>query len=186
MDKQAKQLILVGVIASIIVAIIGAAGTTFGIPRPAPYTMPSQGMEPTVALYSRLWINRNAYRSSARVRRGDIVVFLQPKAQTQSFRRIIGIPGDTVRMQGTSLWINGQPLNHTFVKKTLDGTIYSEGHYQVFYFSQPLDPTAHSLMTVTVPPEHFFVLGDHRDDTLDSRILGCIPFALIQGRAMGR
>lgn len=183
MDKQSKQLIAV-VIGTL---LIGALAVAIPFPRPSLHFMPSAGMEPTVPVNSRLWINCNAYHGSADVRRGDIVLFLHPKSSMKiRLRRIIGIPGDKVRLLGTSLWINGEKLNHTVVKTTSDGTIFSEGRYQVFYFSKPADPTAHDLTTVTVPADHFFVLGDHRDDALDSRTLGCIPFSSIQGRAMGK
>jgi len=100
-------------------------------------------------------------------------------------KRVIGLPGDHVRLYGTSIWINGQPLPHTPVRQTADAQVFQESSrgasYTVAYQRTPQSSLKRAV-TIAVPQNTIFVLGDNRDDAYDSRYLGPLPFASIVGK----
>lgn len=101
------------------------------------------------------------------VERGDIVVFRYPEApEVDYIKRVIGLPGDTVEVRDRQVWVNGAPLDESYV---------SEAHRTGYY------PEA---ARQRVAPDHFFVLGDHRNDSLDSREWGLVPASHVKGRAV--
>jgi signal peptidase I len=132
-------------------------------------------------------VNRFAYAPTAtglersllpvrEVRRGDIVVFKYPDEPERDFiKRVIGLPGDTVELRNKKVYINGQPLDEPYV-----------------HFLEP----AHENQEVTsfdvrerygpvqVPEAHYFVMGDNRDNSQDSRYWGYLPRGYIKGRAL--
>lgn len=101
--------------------------------------------------------------------RGDVIVFEAPYEEGDEFiKRIIGLPGDTVSIQSGSVYVNGTRLEENYI----DGSIYTVG-------GNFLGDGA----TETVPPHQFFVLGDNRDFSSDSRAWGYVPINNITGRA---
>lgn len=99
------------------------------------------------------------------LRRGDVVVFHYPLDPSESFiKRIIGIPGDHVVIWDGTVYINGHALKEPYVKP----------RYQDYA----------DFPEVTVPPREYYVLGDHRDSSNDSRFWGCLPVQDIFGRAV--
>lgn len=144
-------------------------------------------MQPNFATNDRLVIDKLTYRFS-NIRRFDVVVFqavdtdhctveeykdwfgkkykLPSRESKDYIKRVIGLPGDRVQMKGCDVWINGQPLQEPETVKI--GTCYFNGP-DVF----------------VVPPKHYFVLGDNRGDSKDSRAvgLGFIPESQIRGIA---
>ncbi len=109
-------------------------------------------------------------------RRGDIVVFKYPDEPERDFiKRVIGLPGETVELRNKKVYIDGQPLEESYV-----------------HFLEP----AHSAQEVTsfdvreryapvqVPQGHYFVMGDNRDNSQDSRYWGFLPRGYIKGRAL--
>jgi len=102
------------------------------------------------------------------VRRGDVVVFKQPDEPEVDFiKRVIGLPGDTIELRNGFLFVNGEPHEEPYVEE--------------IYRRQ--DPKK-NLGPVQVRPDHYFVLGDHRDQSADSRFWGQVPRALMKGRAL--
>ncbi|MBE9140447.1 signal peptidase I [Nodosilinea sp. LEGE 07088] len=133
--------------------------------------IPSSGMLPTLQINDRLVINKLTYRFSP-PKRGDIIVFSPTEAlENQNFRdafikRIIGLPGDKVQVQGGQVYINDQPLREDY--------IFKEEAPQYEWGPQ------------VVPPDSYFVLGDNRNNSYDSHYWGFLPSENIIGQATQR
>ncbi len=101
--------------------------------------------------------------------RGDVIVFLEPVERKKDFiKRVIGLPGDTVEVIDRQVLINGNPLD--------------EKDY--VYFSSP-NPvrSLDNFGPLKVPNDSYFMMGDNRENSSDSRVWGPVPFSLIKGRA---
>ena len=99
---------------------------------------------------------------------GDIIVFKYPKDTSIDYiKRVVGVPGDVVEMRNKQFYRNGQPVKEDYIQQLHPGHI------------GPLDNTR----PVTVPPDYFFVMGDNRDNSLDSREWGLVPRGYIHGKA---
>lgn len=101
--------------------------------------------------------------------RGDVIVFRFPGDEEKDYiKRVVGIPGDRIELRNRGLWINGALVAEPYVQYT-DSAI--QGH--------PRD----NLSLLTVPPESYFVMGDNRDNSLDSRFWGFVKLDKIKGKA---
>ncbi len=130
-----------------------------------PVKVEGTSMEPRFEAQDRILVNKFVYYFSE-VERGDIVVFWYPKDQTKSFiKRAIGLPGETVEMRSGVVYLNGEELSEPYLPTESD------------YRSFPLQ---------VVPPDHYFVLGDHRTSSNDSRDWGFVPGQNIFGEAVFR
>ena len=121
-------------------------------------------MLPELTNNERIFINRVVYRVES-IQHGDVVVFWFPLDPTKSFiKRVIGVPGDRVRIVNGTVYVNGQELNEPYVRPGFrDDSSYPE---------------------TVVPPQRYFVLGDHRNSSSDSRIWGCVEQQAIYGKAV--
>ncbi|WP_028775082.1 signal peptidase I [Shewanella waksmanii] len=158
--------------------------------------VPSGSMKPTILEGDRLVVNKMAYDlhipfthmsllSFADPQRGDIIIFDSAAADKRLVKRVIGEPGDTVAMRDNQLIINNQPLDYTIQKQTNhyqdSQELLGQHHYQV---RQRYSATKRANFgPVTVPADHFLVLGDNRDASADSRVIGFVPRNEITGRA---
>jgi len=152
------------------------------------YRIPQNGMYPGLPAGSRIFSVRCAYASAANVKRGDIVIFVREEnGHPYNFIwRVIALPGETVVASGDSLAINGQAVRRQRLREADGRTIFQEQIGNVSY-EVALAPSPDSLppeVSLTVPPDQFFVMGDNRDDARDSRFFGPIPFASIIGRKL--
>ena len=146
--------------------------------------IPSGSMQPTLDIGDMVLVNRMAYDLKApythqvlarlgEPQRGDVVVFANPAGQGDDFiKRIMGLPGEQVELRGGVVHINGRPLATDW------------GHGDPGHLSQGDD-----FGPVTVPAESFFMLGDNRDHSFDSRFWragggGFVPRQDIRGRAL--
>lgn len=141
--------------------------------------IPSGSMMDTLLIGDYIMVNRFVYAPAAfgwesrllpyrPVRRGDVVVFKQPDEPEVDFiKRVVGLPGDTVELRNGYLYVNGEQIDEPYVEEA--------------YRRQ--DPKK-NLGPVEVRPEHYFVLGDHRDASADSRFWGQVPRRLMKGRAL--
>jgi len=98
--------------------------------------------------------------------RGDVIVFVAPPNPTQDYiKRIVGLPGDVISIQDTTVTVNGKQLNEPYIDPRRQGNPYP------------------SFVNHVVPPNTYFVLGDNRDGSSDSRDWGCVPRQNVIGRA---
>jgi signal peptidase I len=143
------------------------------------FYIPSPSMVPTLAVGDRIMVNKLSYDLHD-VHRGDIVVFKRPPLEMQDFpdlvKRVIGLPGENVSSKDGHIYINGKPLNEPWLPNSpssYTGALPDDQHPQ---FNMP--------GPVKVPADEYFVMGDNRTDSEDSRFFGPIPKSLIVGRAM--
>ncbi len=152
------------------------------------YRIPQNGMYPGLPAGSRLFTAKRAYADASNVKRGDIVIFVrQENGQPYTYIwRVVALPGDKVETSGETLILNGQPVQRQHLRAADGYTIFREqigdAAYEVAFntspSSLPLDAS------VTVPPDHFFVMGDNRLDARDSRFFGPIAFSSIVGKKL--
>jgi signal peptidase I len=144
------------------------------------YRVPQTGMFPTIGKGGVFLAKKNPYSAANEVQHGDVVVFTQTIGgdERRLVWRVIGLPGETVSMDGTSVWVNGELLPHKVIKDSADDVIIEETNsgasYQIAYDRHSIHPAL--PLRVKVGPNNFFVLGDNRHDALDSTYLGAIPF----------
>lgn len=174
------------------------------------YKIPSGSMESTLLVGDFLLVNKLVYGATIPLtslrlpavrepRRGDVVVFEWPSDQTKNFvKRLVALPGDTVSMQQGVLLLNGVEQDERYVVHTDPGTdpVAEDFRWQRSYLvrtasaasPEPLPrsyrPSRNNWGPLVVPDEHFFVLGDNRDNSLDSRYWGFVPDSLMRGTPM--
>ncbi len=101
--------------------------------------------------------------------RRDVVVFLEPRDMEKDFiKRVIGLPGETLQVIKRHVYINGEPL---------DESAYA------YYDTPRTVPGLDDFGPITVPEDSYFVMGDNRENSSDSRVWGPVPFSLIKGEA---
>src|SRR5688500_12083503 len=113
--------------------------------------------------------------------RGEIVVFHSPTDGTRLVKRIVGLPGDLIAMRDNTLRINGQPATYVATGSQTFDEVLAGRHHPVLM--TPHVDALRSFGPVTVPAGHYFVLGDNRDQSADSRFIGPIPRDNIVGRS---
>jgi len=134
-----------------------------------PVKVEGTSMEPGLSDNERIFINKFTYKLNlGDIRRGDTVVFWYPGDTTKSYiKRVIALPGDRIRIQRGQVYINGSPLLEDYVaEKFRDPGTWAEGR------------------EVSVPLGDYFVLGDHRNSSSDSRSWGWVPRDNIYGKAV--
>ena len=103
------------------------------------------------------------------IRRGDVVVFkFDGEPEKDYVKRVMGLPGDEVKVDNKALYVNGKPVVEPYV------------HHE----DKAVIPERDFLPPVKVPPGKYFVMGDNRDNSADSRELGFVPRGQIRGRAL--
>jgi len=131
-----------------------------------PVKVEGSSMMPGLTDQDRIFINKYTYKLSAgSIERDDLVVFHYPYDPSQSYiKRIIGLPGDYIEIRDGSVYVNGNPLSELYV---------------------PAEYRDHvSLPREVVPMDHYFVLGDHRSSSNDSRVWGFVKRGEIYGKAV--
>ena len=164
-----------------------------------PFRIPSGSMEPTLLIGDFLLVDKQAPEPRrafsllphSEIRRGDVIVFHDPVDDTLHLvKRVIGLPGDRLRMHGGRVFVNGKQLTEPYA-------VYRAGHSDDYRDNFPrlqsADPDIdsrwwirlHSLIDrgeLTIPRGNYFVLGDNRNNSEDSRYWGFVPVADIVGR----
>jgi signal peptidase I len=132
------------------------------------FHIPSASMEPTLRRGDYLFVSR---RDRQVPRRGDLEVFVTSDARQAILKRVVAGPGDTVEIRDRILWVNGELQREPYAVHS-DSKVRAEA-----------DDHRDHLRPLVVPPESWFVLGDNRDDSNDSRFFGTVPSANLLGRA---
>jgi signal peptidase I len=131
------------------------------------FYIPSGSMEPTLKVGDRVLVNKLAYHAHP-VHRGDIVVFTRPKLEGGApaikdlIKRVIGLPGETIQSVDGQVVINDRTLREPYL---------------------PAGTTTTGIDRQTIPPGEYWVMGDNRSNSRDSRFFHAIPKSLIVGRA---
>ncbi|HEX2852683.1 MAG TPA: signal peptidase I [Opitutaceae bacterium] len=172
--------------------------------------VPSGSMQPTILCGDVVFINKLAYDlkipfTRSRLAqwsdpaRGDIVVCFSPADDTRLVKRVVGLPGDTVELRRNTLFLNGTPLRYSSLSATARGPRDLEPverNASVFAREQ-LGAHTHAVMgspalvalrdfgPVRIPAGKYFVMGDNRDNSNDSRYFGVVPRREIIGEAKG-
>jgi signal peptidase I len=129
-----------------------------------PVKVEGTSMMPSLDDQERIFVNKFVYRLEP-IERGDIVVFRYPRDPSKSYiKRVIGVAGDVIRIDDGQVYVNGKPLLEEYVP-----AIYSDSR---------------SYPEIVVPPGSYFLLGDHRSMSNDSRDFGTVKEKFIYGKAV--
>jgi signal peptidase I len=151
------------------------------------FKIPTGSMEENLLIGDHLLVNKFVFAPTASgvertvlpvddITRGDIIVFKYPEEPERDFiKRVIGLPGETLEVRAKKVYINGQPLDEPYVH-----FLQPASHYQE-YTSADL---RERYGPVTVPDGHYFMMGDNRDNSQDSRYWGFMPKGHIKGKAL--
>lgn len=168
--------------------------------------VPTGSMKPTIIEGDRVFVNKLAYDLKvpfttwhiaewSNPQRGDIVVFFSPHDGKRLVKRVVGLPGDTIELRNNALVLNGQPVKYQPIAEELLRDIApADREGRVFAAEQlpgqthsvagkPSVPALRSFAPVRVPEGNYFMMGDNRDDSFDSRYWGTVERKQIVGRA---
>jgi signal peptidase I len=164
-------------------------------------------MKPTILEGDRVFVNKLAYDLKvpftgvhlaewSAPARGDVVVFYSPADGQRLIKRVIGLPGDRLQMVGNQIYINGESVEHAGDVSLVSTDYLRENPSGPSLFRERLGDHMHPIAVqswvyatrdvpeMTVPPGRYFMMGDNRDDSLDSRWFGLVDRNLIVGKAV--
>ena len=201
-ESQANQTTISEYLESLLVTVILALfGTSFVVQA---FKIPSQSMERTLLVGDHLLVNKFIFGGRGQwydkflpyrtLQRGDIIVFKYPYQDHPHFvKRVIGLPGDHLKIVDQQVYINDKPLNEPYVvhdpSSGYDPLNYSFPPVGSQIYMSPVQPEwAHEIRKyiqgdeLVVPPDRYFAMGDNRDHSLDSRYWGFVDRDAIMGR----
>ena len=170
-----------------------------------PYQVPTGSMIPTIKIGDFILVNKFAYGLRLPVlgtkildvgepQRGEIMVFIPPHVNQYFIKRVIGLPGDTIRYENQRLSVNGELVTEEFVSSVsvdtgigpLDGVLNSATYNGVTHATQhiPGVNSSRGRSSWIVPAGHYFMIGDNRENSADSRVWGAVPEENIVGKAI--
>ena len=171
---------------SIVVAVILALFIrTFVVQA---FKIPTGSMEENLLIGDHLLVNKFVFGPTASaaekavlpiadIKRGDVLVFKYPVEPERDFiKRVIGLPGETVEVKERKIYVNGAVVDDSHAHYLLPAT---SDYHEVTSFD-----VRERYGPVTVPPNQYFVMGDNRDNSQDSRYWGFLPRDLVKGRAL--
>jgi signal peptidase I len=168
--------------------------------------VPTGSMKPTILEGDRVYVNKLAYDLKvpfttrhiaewSNPQRGDIVVFFSPHDGKRLVKRVVGLPGDTVELRHNSLILNGQPIAYQPIAEELLRDLSPADRASKVFAAEQLSDRVHAVAATPavqalrdfgphrVPEGHYFMMGDNRDDSFDSRYWGPVERQRIVGRA---
>ena len=155
------------------------------------FYIPSRSMEDTLLVGDHLFVNRylfgqggtaleRAFTPVRDVRRGDVVIFRSPESPTTDLvKRCVGLPGDEIRIVQKQLYVNGEAVDDEGFTQHSDPRTFPDR--RIYPRQQRLRD---NFGPFTVPDDHYFFLGDNRDESYDSRFWGAVPRHYLKGRAL--
>jgi signal peptidase I len=155
------------------------------------FKIPTGSMENNLLIGDHLLVNKFVYGPALsglersllpmeEIKRGDVVVFKYPEEPERDFiKRIIGLPGETLELRNKKVFINGRPLDEPYVQflEPPDDSEAGDPDFTDFDLRKQYGP-------VTVPANHYFAMGDNRDNSQDSRYWGFLPREYVKGKAL--
>jgi len=167
-----------------------------------PFQIPSKSMEPTLKVGDYILVNKWTYGIRLPVlhtkvldvsspQRGDVMVFYPPHSDRYFIKRVIGLPGDKINLIKGQLFINGEKMaQQAYLDEPAAprSVVMMEDLGDAEHLMQRRNlPTRLSLnFSTTVPAGHYFMMGDNRDNSSDSRVWGPVPESRIVGKAFAR
>jgi len=168
--------------------------------------VPTGSMKPTILEGDRVFVNKLAYDLKVpfttwhiaewgNPRRGDIVVFYSPHDGTRLVKRVIGLPGDTVELRNEQLFLNGKPVEYAPLDPAVSAQVSLAERTHSRFATERLPERAHAVMAMPAVPAkrtfapvrvsdgHYFMMGDNRDNSFDSRYWDAVPRKQVLGRA---
>ena len=157
-----------GTLLEFLIILLVTFALVFGAVRPfiaEVFYIPTESMVPTLEVGDRVLVSKVIYLFSG-PQRGDIVVFESPDEDIDLVKRVVGVPGDNIKVVRGSLYVNGERWEEAYLN-----------------YERP-DESAYG--PITVPEGHIFVMGDNRADSADSRYIGPVPLDYLVGKAFVR
>lgn len=162
-----------------------------------PFQIPSGSMLPTLLVGDFILVNKYDYGVRLPVagtkildlgqpERGDIMVFRYPEdGKTNYIKRVVGLPGDKIQYRNKTLTINGEVVYEQFIANLPPDALFQEqlGDVSHQILKTPLRPATLGAGEWTIPEGKYFVMGDNRDNSNDSRFWGLVPDEMVVGRA---
>ncbi|HLH31951.1 MAG TPA: signal peptidase I [Terriglobia bacterium] len=190
----------------VITVILALFGTTFIVQA---FKIPTPSMENNLLVGDHLLVNKFAFGARGsfldailpfkNINRGDVIVFKYPKDLTKHYvKRAIGLPGDHIKIVDKQVFINDRPLNEPYKMHIAPPGSYADPFRDFFppkphpgarfYSGTDEDPYWYEEYVkdgeIVVPPNHYFAMGDNRDNSADSRYWGFVPRELIVGKGL--
>lgn len=160
------------------------------------YEVPTGSMKPTIVEGDRIFTDKMAYDlrvpftkisllKLAEPQAGDIIVFDSVAAQNRLIKRVIGVPGDSVALVDNQLVINGEKLNYDPVSETAINRVEIENLHGIKHAVELSKQRSamQNFAPVIIPENMYLAMGDNRDNSADSRVIGLVPRAELLGRA---
>ena len=170
--------------------------------------VPTGSMNPTILEGDLIYVDKIAYDLRVPLtmhrlakwsdpKRGDIVICFSPEDGVRLVKRVIGLPGDTIEMKNNTLFLHGEPVGYTKIGRGDTELLSGKRRVKCVLAIEDLDGVAHTVMStpsiqamrsfgpVTVPQGSYFVMGDNRDSSRDSRYFGFVDRESIVGKAKG-
>ncbi len=163
------------------------------------FVVPTSSMESTVMTGDHMLVDKLSYAPAGAIgkhllpytplQRGDIIVFRWPPDPRQNYvKRLIGMPGDRIRVANKEVYLNGRKLYEPYTQHIFAGTEFYRDNFPAEAVG-PVMPQGREMLAnnvvngeVVVPPDSFFAMGDNRDNSLDSRYWGFVPRDNIIGK----
>jgi signal peptidase I len=191
----------------VITVILALFGTTFIVQA---FKIPTPSMEDNLLVGDHLLVNKFAFGSQGSIfdrvlpfktiHRGDVIVFRYPKDLTKHYvKRAIGLPGDRLKVVDKQVFVNGEPIGEPYkIHKSPPGSYGDafsnsfppkrDSHVRYGYERSDENPYWYEAFEkdgeLIVPPNHYFAMGDNRDNSSDSRYWGFVPRDFIVGKAL--
>lgn len=171
------------------------------------HPVPTGSMKPNILEGDVIWENKLAYDLQvpftdisllrlAEPNRGDIIVFTSEAAKKRMIKRLIALPGETVQIKKNQLFINGKPADYSHLRDPRLEPVREVDKEEGVYALETVGGESHVLQVkphyysplqnygpIAVPEDHYFFMGDNRDNSADSRYYGMIPRSEIRGHA---